>query len=112
MSDDPNRSPRPGETNLSAKNSAASAAAVFAGLQRGLELQGGSVFDLADVVLTALLELGIEMDVGAALVETVASKAPSCVELWNDRLEYEVPIATNKFGGDLLRSLGVRTRRR
>ena len=41
------------------------------GLQRGLELQGGSVFDLADVVLTALLELGIEMDVGAALVETV-----------------------------------------
>ena len=76
MSDDPNRSPRPGETNLSAKNSAASAAAVFAGLQRGLELQGGSVFDLADVVLTALLELGIEMDVGAALVETVASKAP------------------------------------
>ena len=103
MSDDPNRSPRPGETNLSAKNSAASAAAVFAGLQRGLELQGGSVFDLADVVLTALLELGIEMDVGAALVDTVASKAPSCVELWNDRLEYEVPIATNKFGRSLWR---------
>jgi hypothetical protein len=43
------------------------------------------------------------MDVGAALVETVASKAPSCVELWNDRLEYEVPIATNKFGRSLWR---------
>jgi hypothetical protein len=43
------------------------------------------------------------LDVGAALVETVASKAPSCVELWNDRLEYEVPIATNKFGRSLWR---------